>query len=75
MGRRGHAQGKAVMDNPRRQAMLTGAGMILIAVFVLAVLPPAVNDAEKAFRLIVACAAIFAAVIKWRRATRGGDDQ
>ncbi len=63
------------MDNPRRQAMLTGAAMVLIALFVLVILPPAANDSEKAFRLIVACAAIFAAVIKWRRATRGGEDQ
>jgi len=63
------------MENPRRQAMLTGAAMILIALFVLVILPPAANDSEKAFRLVVACAAIFAAVIKWRRATRSGDDQ
>jgi len=49
--------------------------MVLIAVFVLFVLPPATNDSEKAFRLIVACAAIFAAVLKWRRAGRGGDEQ
>ena len=61
------------MDNPRRQAVLTGAAMILIAVFVLFVLPPAANDSEKAFRLIVALAAVFAGVIKWRRAMRGGD--
>jgi len=43
------------MDNPRRQAVLTAAAMILIAIFVLFVLPPAANDSEKAFRLIVAC--------------------
>ena len=61
------------MDNPRRQAVLTGAAMILIAVFVLFVLPPARSDSEKAFRLIVALAAVFAGVIKWRRAMRGGD--
>jgi len=47
--------------------------MLLIAIFVLFVLPPAVNDSEKAFRLIVAGAAIFAAVIKWRRLMRSGD--
>jgi hypothetical protein len=39
------------MDNPRRQAVLTAAAMILIAIFVLFVLPPAANDSEKAFRL------------------------
>jgi len=61
------------MDNPHRQAALTGAAMILIAIFVLFVLPPAANDSEKAFRLIVAGAAIFAAILKWRRARRGGD--
>jgi hypothetical protein len=63
------------MENPRRQAVLTVAAMILIAIFVLFVLPPAVNDSEKAFRLIVACAAIFAAILKWRRARRGEDRQ
>ena len=61
------------MDDPRRQALLTGAAMILIAVLVLFILPPAANDSEKAFRLIVATAATFAAVLKWRRALRGGD--
>lgn len=61
------------MSDPRKQAVLTGAAMILIAVFVLFVLPPAANDSEKAFRLIVALAAVFAGVIKWRRAMRGGD--
>jgi hypothetical protein len=59
------------MDDPRRQALLTAAAMVLIALFVLFVLPRAANDSEQAFRLIVAGAAIFAAVIKWRRATRG----
>ena len=63
------------MDNPRRQAVLTAAAMILIAIFVLFVLPPAADDSEKAFRLIVACAAIFAAILKWRRARRDGNGQ
>jgi hypothetical protein len=63
------------MDNPRRQAVLTAAAMILIALFVLFVLPPAANDSEKAFRLIVAVAAIFAAMLKWRRASRSGGDR
>ncbi|MBW8745074.1 MAG: hypothetical protein JF628_12170 [Sphingomonas sp.] len=49
--------------------------MVLIAIFVLFVLPPAANDSEKAFRLIVAVAAIFAAILRWRRATRGGGDR
>lgn len=61
------------MDNPRRQALLTGAVMILIALFVLFVLPPAANDSEKAFRLIVALAAVFAGILKWRRAMRRAD--
>jgi hypothetical protein len=61
------------MDDSRRQAILTAAAMILIAIFVLFVLPPAANDSEKAFRLVVACAAIFAAILKWRRAGRDGD--
>jgi len=61
------------MSDPRKQALLTAVAMILIAVFVLFLLPPAANDSEKAFRLIVAVAAIFAAVLKWRRANRGGD--
>ena len=59
------------MDDPRRQALLTAAAMVLIAIFVLFVLPRAANDSEQAFRLVVAAAAIFAAVVKWRRATRG----
>lgn len=63
------------MENQRRHALLTAAAMVLIALFVLFVLPPATNDSEKAFRLIVACAAIFAAVLKWRRAGRGGDER
>jgi ABC-type transport system involved in cytochrome c biogenesis permease component len=58
------------MDNPRRQAVLTAAAMVLIAVFVLFVLPPAANDSEKAFRLVIACAALFAGFLKWRRAMR-----
>jgi hypothetical protein len=40
---------------------------------VLFALPPAANDSEKAFRLLVAVAAIFAAILKWRRATRSGN--
>jgi len=63
------------MDNPRRQAMLTAAAMIVIALFVLFVLPPAVNDSEKAFRLVVAAAAIFAGILKWRRSMRDGGDR
>ena len=63
------------MDNPRKQAILTATAMVLIALLVLFVLPPAANDSEKAFRLIVACAAIFAAILKWRRAGRRGDGQ
>jgi hypothetical protein len=61
------------MSDPRRQAMLTAAAMILIAGFVLFLLPPAANDSEKAFRLVVAVAAIFAGILKLRRAMRGGD--
>lgn len=61
------------MENQRRQAILTGTAMILIAVFVLFVLPPAVNDSEKAFRLVVAIAALFAGILRWRRVMRGGD--
>lgn len=61
------------MGDPRRQALFTAVAMILIALFVLFALPPAVNDSEKAFRLVVAAAAVFAGVIKWRRARRGGD--
>jgi len=63
------------MNNPRQQATLTAVAMVLIAVLVLFVLPPAATDSEKAFRLIVACAAIFAAILKWRRAGRRGDGQ
>ena len=63
------------MENPRRQAVLTAAAMILIAVFVLVVLPPAANDSEKAFRLVIACAALFAGILKWRRAARAGRDE
>ena len=62
------------MANPRTQALLTAAAMILIAVFVLFLLPPAANDSEKAFRLIVAVAAVFAGFIKWRRAVRSQRD-
>lgn len=61
------------MENPRRQALLTAAAMILVAVFVLFVLPPAANDSEKAFRLVIAVAALLAALLKWRRAMRRGD--
>ena len=61
------------MRDPRRQAVLTGVAMILIAVLVLFVLPPAQSDSEKAFRLIVVVAAFFAAILKWRRAMRDGD--
>jgi len=63
------------MSDPRRQAVLTAVAMILIAVFVLFLLPPAANDSEKAFRLIVAIAALFAGILKWRRAMRSRDDQ
>jgi len=63
------------MSDPRRQTLFTAAAMILVAVFVLFVLPPAANDSEKAFRLVVAVAAIFAAWLKWRRARRGGGDR
>ena len=61
------------MENPRRQALFTAAAMILIAVLVLFVLPPAANDSEKAFRLVIAVAAIVAALLKWRRAMRSKD--
>jgi hypothetical protein len=64
----------SIMANPRTQALLTAAAMLLIAVFVLFLLPPAANDSEKAFRLIVAVAAIFAGAIKWRRVMRSGRD-
>lgn len=58
------------MSDPRRQALLTAVAMVLIAIFVLFVLPPAANDSERAFRLVVAFAAIFAGILKWRRAVR-----
>jgi len=61
------------MSDPARQALLTAAAMILIAIFVLFVLPPATNDSEKAFRLVIAVAATLAALLKWRRAMRRGD--
>ena len=61
------------MHDPRCQALFTAAAMLLIALFVLFLLPPAANDSEKAFRLVVAVAAIFAAILKWRRAMCGGD--
>lgn len=66
--------GETMMENPRRQAALTAAAMVLIAIFVLFVLPPAANDSEQAFRLVVACAAIVAGVLKWRRALRDRHD-
>lgn len=61
------------MSDPTRQALLTAAAMILIAIFVLFVLPPATSDSEKAFRLVIAVAATLAALLKWRRAMRRGD--
>ena len=61
------------MSDPARQALLTAAAMILIAIFVLFVLPPAASDSEKAFRLVIAIAAILAGVLKWRRAMRRVD--
>jgi uncharacterized membrane protein HdeD (DUF308 family) len=61
------------MESQRRQALFTAAAMILIAIFVLFVLPPAANDSEKAFRLVIAVAAIFAGVLKLRRAMRCDD--
>jgi uncharacterized membrane protein HdeD (DUF308 family) len=61
------------MESQRRQALFTAAAMILIAIFVLFVLPPAANDSEKAFRLVIAVAAIFAGVLKLRRAMRRDD--
>jgi hypothetical protein len=63
------------MGDPRRQAVLTAVAMILIAIFVLFVLPRAANDSERAFRLIVAVAAVLAGIVKWRRAMRSGGDQ
>jgi uncharacterized membrane protein len=63
------------MGDPRRQAVLTAVAMILIAIFVLFVLPRAANDSEQAFRLIVAVAAVLAGIIKWRRAIRSGRDR
>jgi len=62
-----------MMSDPARQALLTAAAMILIAIFVLFVLPPAASDSEKAFRLVIAIAAILAGVLKWRRAMRRVD--
>lgn len=61
------------MNTPRWQALLTAAAMILIAILVLFVLPPATDDSEKAFRLVIALAAILAALLKWRRAMRRGE--
>lgn len=61
------------MDSPRRRAVFTGVAMLLIAVVILFVLPPPANDSEKAFRLVVAFAAVFAAILKWRRAMRSRD--
>jgi len=61
------------MENPRRRAVLTGVAMIMIALLVLFVLPPARTDSEKAFRLIVVVAAFLAAILKWRRAMRKND--
>jgi hypothetical protein len=57
-----------------KQAAVVAALMVLVALFVLFVLPPAATDSEKAFRLVVAVAALFAAVVRWRRATRGSGD-
>jgi hypothetical protein len=54
-----------------RRAALTAVAMFLVAAFVLFALPRAANDSEKAFRLVVAVAAVFAGAIKLRRATRG----
>ncbi|WP_116090778.1 hypothetical protein [Sphingomonas crusticola] len=53
-----------------RQAALIAALMVLVAGFVLFVLPPAATDSEKAFRLVVAVAALLAAALRWRRAIR-----
>ena len=54
-----------------RQAALMAALMVMVALFVLFVLPPAETDSEKAFRLVVAVAAFLAAGLRWRRAMRG----
>ncbi|HWI84787.1 MAG TPA: hypothetical protein VNT42_00490 [Sphingomonas sp.] len=56
-----------------RPALFTAAAMLLVAVLVLFLLPPPHDDSERAFRFIVAVAAIFAAIVKLRRATRGND--
>lgn len=53
-----------------RQAALVAALMLFVAVGVLFLLPPATNDSEKAFRLVVAIAAVLAALLRWRRAIR-----
>ena len=53
-----------------RRAALMAALMVMVALFVLFVLPPAETDSEKAFRLVVAVAALLAAALRWRRATR-----
>ena len=55
-----------------RQAALTAALMLLLALAILFVLPPAATDSEKAFRLVIAVAAMFAAVLRWRRALGAG---
>lgn len=61
------------MSFPARQALLAAVAMILVAIFVLFVLPPAASDSEKAFRLVIAFAAILAGFLKVRRAMRGDD--
>ncbi|WP_442679752.1 hypothetical protein ACSBM8_00675 [Sphingomonas sp. ASY06-1R] len=53
-----------------RQAALVAALMLVVAFGVLFLLPPATNDSEKAFRLVVAIAAFLAALLRWRRAIR-----
>ena len=53
-----------------KQAALIAVLMVLVALFVLFVLPPAATDSEKAFRLVVAVAALLAAGLRWRRAMR-----
>lgn len=63
------------VDPRRRAALFTAGAMLLVAVLVLFLLPPAVDDSERALRLIVAGAAVFAAFVKWRRASRDRDDQ
>ena len=52
------------------QAAWLAGLMVCVALFVLFVLPPAATDSEKAFRLVVAVAALLAAALRWRRATR-----